>query len=367
MKHIIKKSIAGLAIAFLAQPVFAQQHKTQNLVLVTLDGFRWQEVFRGADSMLSSSAAFTPDTADIRQKFWAKTAQERRKKLLPFFWETLASGGQLYGNRDLGNKEEVANPYRFSYPGYNELLTGFPDVRVNSNDKVDNPNVNVLEFLNKQKGFSGKVAAFSSWDVFPWILNVKRSGLPVNSGIMDLADNGNAQIALLNTLQKEMLSPVGDEVRPDVLTFQLAKQYMISKKPRVTYIAFDETDDYAHGGQYGYYLKQAQKEDRMIADLWSYIQSDPFYRDKTTLIVTCDHGRGEQPADAWKNHGEKVNGAGQTWFAVIGPDTPADGEIKTQTTVYHKQLAQTISELLGFDFSRSAGHETGKAVRTVFK
>lgn len=361
MKKLIILLLASLSIQASAQ------HKTKNVVLVTLDGFRWQEVFRGADSGLINNKTYSPDSADIHKKFWAKTAQERREKLLPFFWSTLAQKGQLYGNRDLGNKEEVANPYKFSYPGYNELLTGFPDVRVNSNDKVDNPNVNVLEFLNKQKGFEGKVAAFSSWDVFPWILNVKRSGLPVNSGIMELKSNGNKQIDLLNTLQKQSLSPVGDDVRQDVFTYQFAKNYMAQNKPRVTYIAFDETDDYAHGGQYNFYLKQAQKEDMMLAELWNYIQTDPFYKDKTTLIITCDHGRGEKPAATWRSHGDKIDGAEQTWFAVIGPDSPALGEVKTQTIIYHKQLAQTIAGLLGFDFKKSAGHEVGDAIKTVTK
>ncbi len=343
------------------------QQKTKNIVLVTLDGFRWQEVFRGADSTLITAKNFTPDSADIAAKFWKPSAKERRNILLPFFWSTLAKSGQLYGNQDLGNREEVKNPYKFSYPGYNELLTGFADVRVNSNDKVDNPNINVLEFLNKQKGFEGKVAAFSSWDVFPYILNVKRSGLPVSSGINPVKTNGNKQIDLLNELQLQMLSPVGDEVRPDVLTYQLAKNYMMQNQTRFTYIAFDETDDYAHGGHYNYYLKQAQKEDLMLADLWKYIQTDPFYKDQTTLIITCDHGRGEQPIDTWTSHGEKIKGAEQTWLAVIGPDSPALGEVKTQTVIYHNQIAQTMAQLLGFDFAKSAGHEVGKPISSITK
>src|SRR6267154_2726706 len=126
--------------------LFAQSHRTQNIIIVTLDGFRWQELYRGADSALINSK-YTDTTADIRKKFWAETPVERRKLLMPFFWSILANGGQLYGDRDLGNCDEVANKYHFSYPGYNEIFTGFPDERMNTNNPVPNPNQNVLEYL----------------------------------------------------------------------------------------------------------------------------------------------------------------------------------------------------------------------------
>jgi hypothetical protein len=69
--------------------------------------------------------------------------------------------------------------------------------------------------------------------------------------------------------------------------------------------------------------------------------------------------------DAWRSHGTGVKNSEQTWFAVIGPDTPHDGIIKTQTTTYHKQLAQTIAQLLGYDFKSSADHEVGDAISSV--
>ncbi|WP_315820165.1 hypothetical protein [Paraflavitalea speifideaquila] len=95
----------------------------------------------------------------------------------------MAKEGQLYGNRQFDNKVDNANPHWFSYPGYNEIFTGYPDSAVNSNDKILNKHENVLEFINRQKGYTGKVAAFSTWDVFPYILNESRSGVYVNADI----------------------------------------------------------------------------------------------------------------------------------------------------------------------------------------
>ncbi len=62
---------------------------------------------------------------------------------------------------------QVTNPHWFSYPGYSEILTGFVEPSITSNDKVPNPNVTVLEWLHRQPAFKEKVAAFGSWDVFP--------------------------------------------------------------------------------------------------------------------------------------------------------------------------------------------------------
>ena len=261
----------------------------------------------------------------------------------------------------------VANPYHFSYPGYNEIFTGFPDVRMNTNDPITNPNQNLLEFISKQKGYEHKVAVFSSWERFPTILNVKRSGLLVNAGYMDFtAPDANEHLKYLNELQHKAPYYLGDSTRLDFLTFEFGKEYLKQYKPKVLYIAFDETDDMAHAGMYKFYLDRANQEDGFIKELWQYLQSDPQYKDKTTLIITCDHGRGDVPLDKWRDHGTDVKNSEQTWFAVIGPDTQPKGEINTPTITYHKQLAQTIAKLLGFDFKATAGHEVGDPIETVY-
>lgn len=162
----MKKLILIVSLTIGATFCFAQNRKTKNLIIVTLDGMRWQEVFKGAYSAIINSR-YTEDKDEVRKKYWNPDASERRKMLFPFLWNTLAKQGQIYGNRDLGNKEQLSNPYRFSYPGYNEIFTGFPDARMNNNDAVANPNMNLLEFLNRQKGFEGKVITFSSWERFP--------------------------------------------------------------------------------------------------------------------------------------------------------------------------------------------------------
>jgi Type I phosphodiesterase / nucleotide pyrophosphatase len=338
------------------------QQKTENLVIVTLDGMRWQEVFKGIDETLMNDSIYNRGIKEMKEKFWADAEEERRKKLFPFLWNVVAGQGQLYGNRKYDNKIDNANPYWFSYPGYNEIFTGYPDTTVNSNDKIYNKNENVLEFINKQKSYQGRVAAFSTWDVFPYILNEPRSKIYVNADV-DTIEFKTPVFSLLNDMQFLTPKPVG--VRPDVITYFAAREYLKEYKPKVLYIAFDETDDFAHAGMYDQYIGSAYSQDAMIADLWKILQSMPQYKNKTSLLITCDHGRGDKVKSDWKHHGSKIADSHEIWMAVIGPDTKPLGEIKTPGQLYQRQIATTIAKLLGFNFKPA--HPVQEPVESVFK
>ncbi|MEP6948174.1 MAG: alkaline phosphatase family protein [Ginsengibacter sp.] len=350
-------------ISFLicAQKISAQL-KTENLVIVTLDGMRWQEVFGGADSALLKNKNFTRDSLGASSKFWDDDIEKRRKSLMPFIWSTVVSKGQLYGNRWKESEVDNANPYKFSYPGYNEIFTGYPDTAVNSNDKIVNKNINVLEFINQQPGFKNKVAAFTSWDAFPYILNKWRSGIYVNSDT-DSLPYTKVKFRLIDDIQSHTTRPLG--IRADVLTYISAREYLKEMKPKVLYISLGETDDLAHAGMYDWYLGSAYAEDRMLEELWDYIQSEPQYKNKTTLIITCDHGRGDNPKENWQSHGEKIEDSGQIWIAAIGPDTKPAGEMKNKNLLYQKQLAATFAKVLGFTFTPN--HPVAAPIENIYK
>jgi Type I phosphodiesterase / nucleotide pyrophosphatase len=358
-----RKFVPVLILSFFIHSILIAQPKqqTENLVIVTLDGMRWQEVFGGVDEVLVNDSVYNADREGLKKRFWATTPEERREKLFPFLWKVVAQEGQLYGNRKYDNKIDNANPYWFSYPGYNEIFTGYPDTGVNSNDKIENPNVNVLEFINKQTAYNGKVAVFSTWDVFPYILNSKRSGVFVNADV-DTLHFGSPALQLINDMQFLTTKPIG--VRPDIFTYMAAREYLKAYKPRVLYIAFDETDDFAHEGRYEQYIGSAHAEDGMIADLWKTIQSIPQYKGKTTLLITCDHGRGDNPKSNWKHHGKDIPDAHEIWLAVVGPDSKELGEVKKPGQLYQKQIAATLAKLLGLQFV--APHPIAEPIHSIY-
>jgi Type I phosphodiesterase / nucleotide pyrophosphatase len=364
----MKKQFLLIISFFIVNFSVFSQNKTENVFLITTDGFRWQDLFTGADSTLLFDKNYTTDSSRTVGKFWAKTANERREKLMPFMWNTIVKNGQIYGNRALGNKVDVKNPYWFSYPGYNEILTGYADIEVNSNDKNLNKNTTVLEFLNNQPKLKGKVAAYATWDCFPYIINEARSGIPVNSGMELVTGKLNEKEAILNQIQAENVSLASD--RFDFVTYYLAKEYVIKNKPKVMFISFDETDEFAHEGHYKEYLFAANRFDKNLQDLWEYCQNTPQYKDKTTFIITTDHGRGDKIKAQWKSHGQKVADCYQIWMAAIGPDTKPIGEVKTEGQLYQNQIARTVAKLLGYDFSNASATgnmTTGEVIEGILR
>src|SRR5579872_6107909 len=83
------------------------QLKTRHLFVITIDGFRWQEIFNGADPALAENEEYVRDTALTRQLYGDATPELRRRRLMPFFWSVIAEKGQLYGNRAFDNKVNV--------------------------------------------------------------------------------------------------------------------------------------------------------------------------------------------------------------------------------------------------------------------
>lgn len=324
------------------------------VVLVSIDGVRWQEVFAGADPTLSHR----PEWVKTPQLIQAFTPGQP-ELLMPFLHKTVSQQGITVGDRSQGSAINVSNPYQISYPGYQELLAGFSDPAIRSNNKVANPNVTVLEWLNQQPQMQHKVAAFGSWDLFPYILNTERSGLTVNAGFMQQQGKLSEKQKYLNQLQAKTPSPFAS-VRLDVFTQEFALEHMRLHKPKLLYIALGEADDFAHMGQYDQYLAAIHRSDQFIADLWQELQNDPYYRDQTTLLISTDHGRGE--AAQWRSHGKssvmpgykgpvpQIAGSEQIWLAAIGPEIPAAGLVRTNGSWQQGQMAATLAAALGFDY-----------------
>lgn len=353
--------------AFILTSFLSTAQKTENIIIITTDGFRWQEVFKGIDPAIANNKNFNQgDSTYIYKTYGNPDIKESRKKIMPFFWSEIVSKGQIYGNRDLGNKVDVANPYWFSYPGYSEIMTGNVDTKINSNGYKANPNVNILEFFNKQSKLKGKVAAFGAWDAFDRILNEERSGFPVISAFDKVGGNKpTASQNLLNDMRDNSYKPFQQGECLDVFTHYQAMDELKTKKPKVLYIAYGETDEWAHHGHYRSYLDAANQVDKWIKEIWTFVQNDPQYKNKTTLFITVDHGRGDKVKDQWTDHGSDVPGASQIWFAAMGPEITPKGEVKTESQLYQKQFAQTMAKNMGYNFT--ADHPVDIEVKEVFE
>jgi hypothetical protein len=359
-----RAALSALLVLLGLSHAIAAELKTKNVVLITADGLRWQEVFRGAEDLLMTKQhGGVKETNELRREFWRSTPEERRAALLPFFWSEIARKGQLWGNFDRGSVVRVTNGKNFSFPGYNEILCGYGDPRITSNDKKPNANTNILEWLHHQPSFHGKVAAFGCWDVFPFILNRDRAKFPVQAG-WEIVDQPHPKRDDLNRVLRET-PRYWNNVIYDSFMFHTALDYLREHQPRVIYLAFGETDDWAHDGRYDMYLHAARGFDRSVQFLWNTLQSLPNYRDQTTLVIATDHGRGTGRAD-WKDHGERLPDSALIWIAALGPDTRALGEVQRTKELTQGQIAATVAALLGQNFP-AQNPKAAPPIRQIFE
>jgi hypothetical protein len=331
----------------------AASRDRENVILVTLDGARTQEMFGGLDTDILASTLKEDqklESSPTYVRFWAPTREERRQRMMPFLWQLLSTEGSIAGDQSVGSTVQLRNRLWFSYPGYAEILLGEPhDEEIKSNDPLRNPYATVLERLRERLDLPReKVATFASWGVFNAIAEHVEGATLINAGTEPLGD-ADAEVRTIDTLQGEAATP-WDGTRHDAFTFRLAMHHLAAARPRVLYIAFDETDDWAHDGRYDRVLDALARIDGYLRELWTWVQAQPEYRGHTHLLITTDHGRGRTRAD-WRTHGAKAEGSGDVWIALVSPTLSHRGVWRDAPGLTTSQIAATLAGWMGVDWN----------------
>lgn len=348
--------VASLAVAAFPGDASAQELRTKNVVLVTADGLRWQELFRGLDPIVleDKGKSGVENIAFLRRDYGSSDPAESRRKIFPFFWGTLVGEGVVLGNRDKGSAVSVSNAIRVSYPGYAEIVNGWAQPEIVGNTPVRNFSPTVLEFAKSELGlpFNG-VALYGSWTVFNVIGSKEKGAFCVNAGYAMVPDESRTPaMEEWERIQFDMRTP-WDGVRHDLVTLELALEHLRAHRPRLLYIALGETDDWAHNRRYDRVIQTARFFDDALRRIWETVQSLDGYKDATSLVVTTDHGRGVTPDD-WTSHGRDIPRAEEMWMAVFGPDTPKVGEAGPAPDRVQGQAAATVAKFLGLDYAKFA-------------
>ena len=340
-----------------------------NVILITLDGVRVQEFFGGMDPVLAGAPAAESGIYDAdatAKRWWRETPEARREALMPFLWKTLAPAGMVLGNAAKGSPVTVRNDQWYSYPGYSEILTGQPQPDVKSNDLVRHPHRTVLQYAQEQLSLQpGEVAQIGSWDGLKYAASSIDGGF-LMTGARDAvpAALSTPEIDLYNGLRRE-IQQLWEETTNDVLTYRIALEYVKKNRPRVLWLGLGQSDDWAHARRYDLVLDYLHIADGMIAKLWQELQSMDAYRGRTTLIITTDHGRGRTPAD-WAEHDAGIPGSQDIWIAIVGPKTPALGEVGNLPGVTQSDVAATLLQYLGLD-GGAFDDKAGPAIPGSFK
>jgi hypothetical protein len=231
------------------------------------------------------------------------------------------------------------------------MSTGYPNDAIDSNEFGPNPNATVFEWLNKFGEFHGKVAVFGTWNVYDNIFNKSRSGLVMQTGwTLPSIAHETPRDALLRELYLTTTRFDEEDVGNSFLQISLL-DYVRTAHPRVLFVGYGETDNWAHQGRYDLVLDSAHRTDYFVGQLWNAMQAMPQYRGNTTFIITTDHGRGSGLTE-WKEHGVEEKGSENVWIAVLGPDTPPLGERTNVAPVTQAQIAATVAAFVGKDYTR---------------
>ncbi|ROS14700.1 phosphopentomutase/2,3-bisphosphoglycerate-independent phosphoglycerate mutase family metalloenzyme [Chryseobacterium nakagawai] len=158
------------------------------------------------------------------------------------------------------------------------------------------------------------------------------------------------------------ISGNGSGYRADAVTMTNTKEVMKKYSPNIIVINLKDVDSYGHDNKYNEYIQAIKTTDASIKEIWDYIQSLPAYKDKTTLIVSNDHGRHLDSKGGFKNHGDDCEGCRHIEFFAMGPDFKKNTTISTGN--YEQiDIASTMAELLGVPKQ----YMKGKVIKDAFK
>ena len=170
----------------------------------------------------------------------------------------MAKNGQLYGNATPAARPGSPMAGISPIPGYNEIFTGLADPLIDSNDKRDNGNVTVLEWLNGQDDFHRRIAAFGSWDLFPTSSTVPRSQIRVVAGWKPLVGRGLSHRREIVEPPDRRNAPASGTTAHTIPSRFMRRLNTSSGSGRaVMYIGLGETDEFGHAGRYDHYLHAA--------------------------------------------------------------------------------------------------------------
>lgn len=260
----------------------------------------------------------------------------------------------------------------------------FPDMRISNPVGISLPAyADIFAGRRQEKIVSNSPASEDYRSHYPTIFDAVKSGLKLDEDGVAVHSSW-ANICAI-TGKKEIYKSCGwkeglfgkPEVyhgsRSDMDTFLQLASEVPKRKPRLLFVHLGDADEEAHnqervqqklGLNYGIfnYHKALREDDYYVGRIWKLLQTDPFYKDSTYLIVTTDHGRDNWPdPNNWANHGRCVrkhgakdtcSGCRHVFALVVGPGLK-NQVVETQYS--HIDLAPTIAKLLSVEMPSALG------------
>jgi hypothetical protein len=318
--------------------VGAAERAESAVVLVVLDGVRWQDVFAGADPALARACGFSAGA-------WTSAPA-----LMPNLHRLIEKEGIALGASRGHPDISASGPHFISLPGYEEIFSGRPDPTCDSNDCPGPSMPTVADDVASSSGPS-EVAVVASW---PTIARAASSGGPaflVSSG-RRLLENGGVLAAdpearsLLADAARSGALPGEGDYRPDTLTAALALRVLSLARPRFLFVGLGDADEHAHRGNYRGYLEALRASDAFLGALDDTLRATGARGQHTTILVTTDHGR----AYDFTDHGPQFPESSRVWLVAA---------LAARRPYTLSNVAPTVRALLGM------GTESGQVIGEI--
>ncbi len=142
---------------------------------------------------------------------------------------------------------------------------------------------------------------------------------------------------------------------PDELSVYIARQLMRQLAPSLLWITLHDID-IAHSGAYSLYLEGIQRSDRLCAEIWRTIESEPEYAGKTNLFILPDFGRDSDTdvgGNGFQHHRTGDPLSRTTWIIALGPGIREN--VIVERAVESVDLVPTLGSILGFSARLAQG------------
>jgi len=305
------------------------------VVLVVLDGVRWQEIFGGADRTLAHQRGLNPLA-------WASP-----RALMPNLQHLLETRAIALGAPGHGADITATGPQFISMPGYLEIFAGRPDPACESNDCARPPSSTVVDDVVASSG-PDDAAVISSWPPIARASSADASKVVVSAGRKRLergdvlrADEGTA--TLLESGARAAAFPGQGDYRPDAITARVALRVLVTRSPRFLFVGLGDADEYGHHDDYAGYLGAIHASDAFLGDLFVALDQMGARGRHTTVLLTSDHGR----AYDFRNHGARYPESGRVWLVAAGGEIQGHGLVAAAGRHTLSDVAPTVRALLG--------------------
>lgn len=289
----------------------APAQRPDPVVLVTIDGARWQDVFDGAELM--------PTLHSLAREHGAFVGADARAAM------------------------RATGPNFVSLPGYTEIFTGRPSTTCRDNDC---PQASALTLLDRAADAGLAVAAFASWEKLDRAITARPGRFVVSTG----RDRGDDYPPW----------PGSGAYRPDPKTAQTALEYLEIAQPDVLFIGLGDPDEHAHHGNVAGYRAALSHADSVLAQLRRILDRMGDRGKATHVFVTADHGR----ADDFRSHGGHAPESARVWLVGAGPRIRARGHSRSPHERHLADIAPTIATVIGIESVRASG--SGEVLSELF-